>query len=265
MPWTPTSWSSIPLASRLTWAAYRAGRALAYADAAWAARRRDLDESCRPPPGRRGTRTPCLAAAVRRGVITAGDAQLIGASRLEGIPLSRLAAETGPGVTRCAGAARKRKRLTRALFAGELEFPHIPFAGGCQKPAGNRIYTGVRKRPSPRLAGGAGCRRSLTADGSPERERRFRPAPGRPAPPPPGPLTRGGIPRCAISATRPRGTPPRRAPRRRARRPRRRDRPGGESVSPVISNTTVWLVGILAGLATLMLTVGGVRYLLGRR
>ena len=34
------------------------------------------------------------------------------------------------------------------------------------------------------------------------------------------------------------------------------------SVSQVISNTTVWLVGILAGLATLMLTVGGVRYLL---
>jgi Type IV secretion system pilin len=34
------------------------------------------------------------------------------------------------------------------------------------------------------------------------------------------------------------------------------------SVSQVINNTTVWLVGILAGLATLMLTVGGVRYLL---
>ena len=34
------------------------------------------------------------------------------------------------------------------------------------------------------------------------------------------------------------------------------------SVSQVITNTTVWLVGILAGLATLMLTVGGVRYLL---
>jgi hypothetical protein len=35
-----------------------------------------------------------------------------------------------------------------------------------------------------------------------------------------------------------------------------------DSVSQVISNTTVWLVGILAGLATLMLTVGGVRYLM---
>ena len=34
------------------------------------------------------------------------------------------------------------------------------------------------------------------------------------------------------------------------------------AVSQVINNTTVWLVGILAGLATLMLTIGGVRYLM---
>ena len=91
----PDELDRIPLASRLTWAAYRAGRALAYSDAAWAARRRDLDESCRPPARPSGHPDFVLAAAVRRGVITAADAQLIGASRLEGIPLSRLAAETG--------------------------------------------------------------------------------------------------------------------------------------------------------------------------
>ncbi len=34
------------------------------------------------------------------------------------------------------------------------------------------------------------------------------------------------------------------------------------SIGQVINNTTVWIVGILAGLATLMLTLGGVRYLL---
>ena len=34
------------------------------------------------------------------------------------------------------------------------------------------------------------------------------------------------------------------------------------SVGQVIDNTTVWLVGILAGLATLFLTIGGVRYLM---
>ena len=34
-----------------------------------------------------------------------------------------------------------------------------------------------------------------------------------------------------------------------------------DSLSQVISNTTLWIVGILAGLATLFLTIGGVRYL----
>jgi hypothetical protein len=33
------------------------------------------------------------------------------------------------------------------------------------------------------------------------------------------------------------------------------------SISQVITNATGWVVGILAGLATLFLTVGGVRYL----
>ena len=35
-----------------------------------------------------------------------------------------------------------------------------------------------------------------------------------------------------------------------------------DSISQVISNTTLWLVGILAGLATLFLTLGGLRYLM---
>jgi hypothetical protein len=33
-------------------------------------------------------------------------------------------------------------------------------------------------------------------------------------------------------------------------------------IGQVISSTTVWIVGILAGLATLFLTLGGVRYLM---
>ena len=35
-----------------------------------------------------------------------------------------------------------------------------------------------------------------------------------------------------------------------------------KNVGDVINSTTVWLVGILAGLATLFLTIGGVRYLM---
>ena len=123
----PGELDSIPLASRLTWAGYRAGRALAYSDAAWAARRRDLDESSRPPAPLSGHPDFVLAAAVRRGVITAADAHLIGASRLEGIPLSRLAAETGSRHdSLCRRRAKAEKRLTRALSAGDLEFPGIP-------------------------------------------------------------------------------------------------------------------------------------------
>ena len=34
-----------------------------------------------------------------------------------------------------------------------------------------------------------------------------------------------------------------------------------DSISQVISNTTLWITGILAGLATLFLTLAGVRYL----
>jgi Type IV secretion system pilin len=34
------------------------------------------------------------------------------------------------------------------------------------------------------------------------------------------------------------------------------------TISQVITSTTVWLVGILAGLATLFLTIGGIRYLM---
>jgi hypothetical protein len=35
-----------------------------------------------------------------------------------------------------------------------------------------------------------------------------------------------------------------------------------DSINQVLNNTTLWIIGILAGLATLMLTLGGVRYLL---
>jgi Type IV secretion system pilin len=35
-----------------------------------------------------------------------------------------------------------------------------------------------------------------------------------------------------------------------------------DSIGQVLHNTTLWVVGILAGLATLFLTLGGVRYLM---
>ncbi len=35
-----------------------------------------------------------------------------------------------------------------------------------------------------------------------------------------------------------------------------------DSIQQVVSNLTVWIVGILAGVATLFLTIGGLRYLM---
>ena len=35
-----------------------------------------------------------------------------------------------------------------------------------------------------------------------------------------------------------------------------------DQIGTVVSNITVWIIGILAGLATLFLTIGGVRYLM---
>jgi hypothetical protein len=73
----------VPLASRLCWAAWRAARAAAYADATWAARRRDLPEACSRPVPPWGHPDFVLAAAARAGILTRPEAALIGRNRLE--------------------------------------------------------------------------------------------------------------------------------------------------------------------------------------
>jgi len=117
----------VPLASRLCWAARRAGEHLAFADAAWAARRADLDDlddqgdQGDAPDLPWGHPDLVLARAVRRGVLTAAQAELIGRSRLEGVPLSQIAAETG---TSHSALCNRRKRaetaIAAAIAAGEL-------------------------------------------------------------------------------------------------------------------------------------------------
>jgi hypothetical protein len=80
------------VAARLIWAAVRRGLAHKEDEATRAGRQVPLDGSVAPPPA--GGRHPdlILAEAVDRGVISYRDAVLIGANRLEGIPLSVLAA-----------------------------------------------------------------------------------------------------------------------------------------------------------------------------
>jgi hypothetical protein len=115
----PGDLEAVPLASRLCWAAWRAGQEHARADAGWAARRRALVE-WRDGPGRPwGHPDLVLAAAVRRGILTAGQAELIGRNRLEGVPLSQIAAETGISHSALCNRRRKaEKAITDAIRNG---------------------------------------------------------------------------------------------------------------------------------------------------
>ena len=53
-----------------------------------------------------------LAAAVRQGILTRDQAALIGRNRLEGVPLSQIAA--GPGISHSA-LCNRRKRAEQAI------------------------------------------------------------------------------------------------------------------------------------------------------
>jgi hypothetical protein len=120
----PDDLDSVPLASRLCWAAWRAGRALAYANADYASRRRDLDDQGNAPELPWGHPDFVLAAAVGKGVLTRSQAELIGRSRLEGIPLAQIAAEHGIShQALCHRRRRAEARLITAIRSGELSDP----------------------------------------------------------------------------------------------------------------------------------------------
>ena len=111
----------IPLAARLCWAARRAGQALAFGDARHAAVRRDLRECSDAPAMPRGHPDFVLAAAVSRGVLSPAQARMIGRNRPEGVPLSRIAAETGISHSAlCNRRKRAEKALAEAIAAGRL-------------------------------------------------------------------------------------------------------------------------------------------------
>jgi hypothetical protein len=112
---------AVPLASRLCWAAWRAGKALAYADADYASRRRDLDDQGDAPQLPWGHPDFVLAAAVRKRILTRAQAELIGRNRLEGVPLAQIAAETGIShAALCNRRKRAEKALTDAIRDGRL-------------------------------------------------------------------------------------------------------------------------------------------------
>jgi hypothetical protein len=117
----PDDLDRVPLASRLCWAAWRAGQALAGADARYAAGRRDLSASCDAPYMPWGHPDFVLATAVARGVLSPAQAQLIGRNRLEGIPLARIAGELGISHSAlCNRRKRAEKAITEAIRGGLL-------------------------------------------------------------------------------------------------------------------------------------------------
>jgi hypothetical protein len=122
----PDDLDQMPLASRLCWAAFRAGQALVYADAAYTSRRRDLDESSDGPAMPWGHPDFVLAAAVRRGVLAPAQAELIGRNRLEGIPLAQLAKELRVShQALCHRRKRAEARLIHAIHHGLLGDPGL--------------------------------------------------------------------------------------------------------------------------------------------
>ena len=98
-----------------------AGRAGAWrlADAGWSARRRDLAEWRDGPELPWGHPDFVLAAAVREGILTREQAALIGRNRLEGVPLSQIAAETGISHSALCNRRKKaEKAITDAIKSG---------------------------------------------------------------------------------------------------------------------------------------------------
>jgi len=115
----PDDLDQVPLASRLCWAAWRAGQEMALADAGWSARRRHLAEWRDGPELPWGHPDFVLAAAVREGILTRGQAALIGRNRLEGVPLSQIAAETGISHSALCNRRKKaEKAITDAIANG---------------------------------------------------------------------------------------------------------------------------------------------------
>jgi len=108
----PDDLEAVPLASRLCWAGWRAGREMTFADAGWSARRRDLAEWRDGPELPWGHPDFVLAAAVREGILSREQAALIGRNRLEGVPLKQIAAETGIDLS---AVYKRRKKAEKAI------------------------------------------------------------------------------------------------------------------------------------------------------
>jgi hypothetical protein len=110
------------ICAHLCWAGRRAGSRFRWAEAEHAARHRPFDETLHDAPDLPWDHEDfVLGRAVHAGVITRAEADLIGRSRLDRVPLRVLAADAGV----CLGTIWKRRAdaeamFTAAYFDGEI-------------------------------------------------------------------------------------------------------------------------------------------------
>jgi hypothetical protein len=101
------------VATRLVWAAARGAHRLLRRETALAGREASVGLRLEPPPRPPAHGDLLLAQAVRAGVLSRGDAELIAATRVEEIPLRQLAGRGGAGYE----ALRKRRYRAEAALA----------------------------------------------------------------------------------------------------------------------------------------------------
>ncbi|WP_240507049.1 hypothetical protein [Thermoactinospora rubra] len=239
---------------RMCDAARRAGervRELAESDVA----RKIFDPASRAPAAPWGHPDLVLADAVAKGIISELDAELIGLTRLEKRTLAEAADELGLS----AEAAKKRRQrcgpvLIKAVLAGEVE---SALSLTITSPTPRRVEdtspeTSARSRitsdPQPDTTDTKGGRGNPTGSARihhPARRRLLRWALVTVA------VTAIviGTAAAVLAAPVPSGSPPTRY----AALP--------NDLNKVFENLRNWLIGLLAALATLMLTIGGLRYL----
>ncbi len=118
------------VATRLVWAAARGAHRLLRRETTLRDREASVGLRLEPPPRPPAHGDLLLAQAVRAGVLSRVDAELIAATRVEEVPLRELAGRWGRGYE----ALRKRRYRAEAALArwlaAERDVPTEPVAGG---------------------------------------------------------------------------------------------------------------------------------------
>jgi hypothetical protein len=158
--------------TRLRWMAYRAGIAARYTRDGIMPMPSPSAES-QPPPGPWGHPDLILLDAVAKGVLSPVQAELIGRTRLEDMPLKQAAIELGLGYeAACKARQRGEARLIAAIGCGDVEhrlsapavIPGLSPAGGQHpEPAVRAQETAERGDLEPGVRGA-----SISPDGTTE-------------------------------------------------------------------------------------------------